>query len=365
MAMQGLQSELFWRGRKVLLTGHTGFKGAWLAMCLERLGAVVTGVALPPSSSPNLFTAAGVERRLTSHMVDVRDADGIAAIVRETRPEIVLHLAAQAVVRAGYAAPLETFSTNVQGTANVLDAVRNVDSVRVVVAVTTDKVYRNFEHEYPYRETDVLGGYDPYSASKAAAELVVDSYRDAYLQSSGVAVAAARAGNVIGGGDWTADRLIPDLVRAWSAGRSVEIRRPEAVRPWQHVLEPLHGYLVLAERLWSSPELAGAYNFGPNPGEAAPVKQVIELARHTFGKGEVVFGDAAAGPHEAGLLALDTSKARVRLGVQARWSLEEAVRRTLDWYRNWYTGADAYELCTFDITEFTTQARSGGAYGAL
>jgi len=342
----------FWSGKKVLITGHTGFKGAWLTLWLERLGATVCGLALPAATHPHLH---GLVRELVvgrSHMVDVRDADKVKAVVQAEQPDIVFHLAAQALVRAGYADPLDTFSSNVIGTAHVLEAVRASDSARVVVAVTTDKVYHNNEWVYPYRETDPLGGHDPYSASKAAAELVIASYRASFLAANGIAVASARAGNVMGGGDWSADRLIPDAVRAWGSGQVLHIRRPDAVRPWQHVLEPLAAYLVLAQRLWSSPGLAGAYNFGPAADAAVSVKQVIELARAAAGRGEVQYDADASGPHEAGLLSLDVAKASKVLGVHARWPLAHAVQRTLQWYAQWAEGRAAYDLCHADIDAF-------------
>lgn len=242
----------FFNGKKVLITGHTGFKGSWLALWLQQLGAQVTGIALPPATTPNIFSLLGfhqpspINHHLSSYYHDIRDAAGLAARVKEAEPEIVFHLAAQPLVRASYREPLTTFATNVMGTANLLDALRGVTSVRTVVAVTTDKVYRNIEHPYPYREEDPLGGHDPYSASKAASELIVSSYRDAFLAEQGVAIATARAGNVIGGGDWSEDRLIPDAVRAWQSDQPLDIRRPDAIRPWQHVLEPLAGYMALA-----------------------------------------------------------------------------------------------------------------------
>ncbi|WP_249127400.1 CDP-glucose 4,6-dehydratase [Bradyrhizobium lablabi] len=345
----------FWAGKRVLLTGHTGFKGAWLALWLHRLGASVVGVSLPPASEPNLVGLAGIADLVESHFIDIRDAAALASQVRAARPEIVLHLAAQALVRTGYREPLLTFGTNVQGTANVLEAVRGVPETRVIVAVTTDKVYRNVEHYYPYREADALGGHDPYSASKAAAEIVIASYRDAYLAGAGVAVASARAGNVIGGGDWCDDRLIPDAVRAWSNGHSLSVRRPDAYRPWQHVLEPLAGYLLLAERLWADPGLAGAYNFGPHTNEAASVRDVVQLASECYGKGDVVWGDGSEGPHEAGWLALETAKARHALGITPRWPLRESVKRTMHWYRRQHEGMNARDLCIGDIVEFEAE----------
>lgn len=342
----------FWRGKRVLLTGHTGFKGSWLALWLSRLGAVVTGVALPPDTTPALFELARVGADIDSHYCDIRDAAPLADLVHSARPEIVFHLAAQPLVRASYRQPVETFATNVMGTAHLLDALRGLPGVRVAVMITTDKVYRNNEWPYPYREDDALGGHDPYSASKAASEIVIASYRDAFLSTQGLAVASARAGNVIGGGDWAADRLIPDAVRAWQAGRPLEIRRPAAIRPWQHVLEPLAGYLVLAEKLWGQPELAGAYNFGPETAEAGTVREVIEQARSVYGAGEVLYGGGDAGPHEAGWLALEIAKARSVLGVRPRWALVEAIGRTLRWYRGQHEGADARALCEAELAAY-------------
>jgi len=352
-------SRDFWRGRRVLVTGHTGFKGAWLAFWLHRLGAEVTGMSLPPQTSPNLFSLADIGAITDSHFIDIRDAGTVAAVVKQAEPEIVFHLAAQALVRTSYREPLETFATNVLGTANVLNALRPLDSVRTVVAITTDKVYRNLEHPYPYRETDVLGGHDPYSASKAAAEIVIASYRDSYLRDKGIAVASARAGNVIGGGDWSADRLIPDAMCAWSAGQPLEIRRPQAVRPWQHVLEPLAGYLVLAQKLWSTPALAGAYNFGPPTCEAATVRTVVQLAQSEYGKGQVCWGDGSAGPHETSWLALEVAKTHSLLGITSRWALTETVRRTVYWYRLQQQGVPALELCEADLAAYESSLTPG------
>jgi len=346
----------FWQGKRVLLTGHTGFKGGWLALWLQQLGAVVTGIALPPNTTPNLFESARVAEGMHSHFGDIRDAAKLTEMVQAARPEVVFHLAAQPLVRASYREPVDTFASNVMGTVHLLDALRGLDSVRVAVMVTTDKVYRNLEHPYPYREDDALGGHDPYSASKAASEIVIASYRDAFLARQGVAIASARAGNVIGGGDWSEDRLIPDALRAWQSGRSLEIRRPQAIRPWQHVLEPLRGYLTLAEKLWHEPERAGAYNFGPLTHEAATVRDVIESAREAYGQGELFYGDGTEGPHEAGWLALETAKARVELGVVPRWSLTETVQRTMAWYRAQHEGRDARALCESEMQAYEADA---------
>jgi CDP-glucose 4,6-dehydratase len=343
----------FWKGRRVLLTGHTGFKGSWLAWWLVQMGARVHGLALAPATEPSLFTLLGLEHALAGHHLgDVRDRAAVARTVSECNPEVVLHLAAQALVRPGYEDPLGTFSTNVIGTATVMDALRYAPSLKVAVVATTDKVYRNREWAFPYREADELGGHDPYSASKAASELVVNCWRSSWLAGQGIALASARAGNVIGGGDWSCDRLLPDAVRAWQAGVPLEVRRPEAIRPWQHVLEPLCGYLRLAEVLWTRPQLAEAYNFGPPTTEAATVRQVIKEAQQAWGGGEVRWGSGCEGPHEAGWLALEVAKARQVLGVQPRWGLQQAVQRTLRWYRGLAEGSCAQALCQADLQAF-------------
>lgn len=359
--MNGAVNASFWRGRRVLLTGHSGFKGSWLTLWLHRLGAMITGVSLPPATTPNLFGEADVGALCQSHFCDIRDADALAALIRAARPEIVLHLAAQPLVRASYQEPRGTFGSNVMGTVHVLDALRGLPDIRAAVMVTTDKVYRAGRAHTPYREDDALGGHDPYSASKAACEIVVASYRDAFLSAQGVAVASARAGNVIGGGDWSDDRIIPDAVRAWQTGKVLVVRRPQAVRPWQHVLEPLAAYLTLAQRLWHEPALAGGYNFGPESGDAVPVRDVVELARGIYGKGAIRYGDGSEGPHESGWLALDSRKAQERLGIRPVWRLTDAVERTMAWYRARSEGADARQLCSDDISDFERSAADVGA----
>lgn len=352
MAVDMSANAEFWRGKSVLVTGHTGFKGSWLALWLSKMGADVSGVSLPPQSVPSLFELGALSERVKSHFCDIRDFKGVRELVEASRPEVVFHLAAQPLVRAGYRDPLGTFETNVSGTANVLESVKGIESVRVVVAITTDKVYRNQEHWFPYRETDELGGYDPYSASKAAAEHVISCYRDSFLRAQNVAVASARAGNVIGGGDWSEDRLIPDAVRAWSRGEALRIRRPQAVRPWQHVLEPLRGYLMLAEHLYANADLQGAFNFGPLNGGAATVETVINLAKGAYGRGEVIYDREDVGPHEAGLLTLEIAKSQSVLGFRPKWGLEESIERTMRWYASHLDGADVVSLCDADITGY-------------
>jgi len=351
-----LPAPSFWKDKRVLLTGHTGFKGSWMSLWLTRLGARVSGISLAPATTPNLFTLAGIGKCTDSHFCDIRNPQKVARLMADIEPKVVFHMAAQALVRPGYKEPLETFETNIMGTAHILEAIRNTSTVRLVVAVTTDKVYRNLEQTKPYRETDELGGHDPYSASKASSELVIASYRDSFLVDKGVAVASARAGNVIGGGDWSDERLVPDAVRAWGSNENLHIRRPQAIRPWQHVLEPLNGYMILAEHLWRSPELAGAYNFGPETNQAATVSEVIELARKAYGVGEVTSGSGLDGPHEAGYLSLEVSKAISVLGIKPTWDLKESVTRTMNWYHRQQLGEDAKRLCDEDITAY--EARS-------
>jgi CDP-glucose 4,6-dehydratase len=346
----------FWRGRQVLVTGHTGFKGAWLCYWLTRMGARVVGLALPPHTDPNLFSEAAIGSRVESLTVDIRDLEATRSGIAAARPEIVFHLAAQPLVLRSYKAPIETFSTNVLGTAHVLESLRDLPDAKVAVMITTDKVYANREWVYPYREDDPLGGHDPYSASKAACEIVISSYRSSFLREQGVAVASARAGNVIGGGDWSADRLIPDIAQAWKRGDSVRIRRPDSVRPWQHVLEPLCGYLVLAQRLAADSSLADTYNFGPESQDLAPVRSVVECARRTYPDARVEFDGNPSTPHEAGLLSLEIAKAKAALGVAPRWGLGEAVKRTMEWYRAFYAGEAGSTLCERDIKAFLGEA---------
>jgi CDP-glucose 4,6-dehydratase len=341
----------FWRGKRVLLTGHTGFKGAWLAIWLQRLGAEVTGLALPPETA-SLGEASGIERRIASIRDDIRDLAAVHRAFAAAAPEIVLHLAAQALVRRSYRQPVETFATNVMGTVHVLEAARQAPGVRAVVCVTSDKCYENQGGHAPYRESDRLGGNDPYSASKACAELVTGAWRRAFL-SGDKAVATARAGNVIGGGDWAADRLVPDCIRAFGAGRAVAIRNPQATRPWQHVLDPLCGYLLLAEQLWlRGQDVADAWNFGPSAADVQPVSRVAERLAEVWGDGAAWQADPGQHPFEAGQLAIDASLACRRLDWRPRLNLLPALDWTAGWYKQFAAGADAGPLVEADIERY-------------
>ncbi|AUT70302.1 CDP-glucose 4,6-dehydratase [Paraburkholderia hospita] len=346
----------FWRGKRVFLTGHTGFKGGWLTLWLQSMGAHVTGYAHAPDPEPNLYTCARIGEDMDSLIGDIRDAAGLHHALKDSAAEIVIHMAAQPLVRQSYVTPVETYETNVMGTVNLLEAIRQSDKVRATVIVTTDKCYENREWEWGYRENEAMGGYDPYSSSKACAELVTSAYRNSFFNPAQferhrVAIGSARAGNVIGGGDWAADRLIPDIVRAISRGEPVKVRSPHAIRPWQHVLEPLAGYLLLAERLFvDGPRFDGAWNFGPFDSDARPVEFIVdEMVRH-WGDGANWTLDTDLHPHEATYLKLDCSKARTRLGWQPRWNLSLALEHIVSWYKAEARAEDmrAYSLSQID-----------------
>jgi len=343
----------FWQGRRVFLTGHTGFKGSWLTLWLKAMGAEVAGFSLPAPTTPSLFEIARVADGIVHTEGDIRDADALAAAMMAFEPEVVLHLAAQPLVRASYADPVGTYATNVMGTVHLLEAVRRTTSVRSVVSVTTDKCYENREWAWGYREDEAMGGHDPYSSSKGCAELVTSAWRRSFLH-KGVAVATARAGNVIGGGDWAADRLVPDMLRAFECGAPVVIRNPLATRPWQHVLEPLAGYLMLAERLHADGQaVAEGWNFGPADDDAMPVGWIVERLTALWGDGARWALDDAAQPHEAHLLKLDCSKARQRLHWKPRWALDHALQRIVEWHKAWLARADMRAHCLQDIAAYT------------
>jgi len=337
----------FWCGKRVLLTGHTGFKGSWLSLWLQSMGAQVVGYALAPPTEPSLFEVAGVGAGMTSVIGDILDLEHLRSVFAEHKPEIVIHMAAQPLVRYSYAEPVETYSTNVMGTVNLLEAVRGTPGVKAVVNVTTDKCYENREWAWGYRENEAMGGYDPYSSSKGCAELVTAAYRNSFFNSAtfnvkhSTAIASARAGNVIGGGDWAEDRLIPDIMRAITQGRSVTIRNPHAIRPWQHVLEPLSGYLKLAQKLYEEgAAYAEGWNFGPNDEDAKPVQWIVEQLTQSWGEGASWLLDGGEHPHEAHYLKLDCSKAKGRLDWHPRWHLDEALKRIVDWQKQYLYGRD-------------------------
>ncbi|HJQ55866.1 MAG TPA: CDP-glucose 4,6-dehydratase [Vineibacter sp.] len=344
----------FWAGRSVLITGHTGFKGAWLTLWLSRLGAHVHGFALAPDTEPSLSNWVD-DGRIESLLADIRHLESIEACIGRARPTVVFHMAAQALVRASYTNPVGTYATNVMGTVNLLEALRQVGGVLAAIVVTSDKCYENRETLAAYRETDPMGGHDPYSSSKGCAELVTAAYRNAYfgLEAS-CRVASARAGNVIGGGDWSADRLIPDIVRAFAAGQSVPIRHPNAVRPWQHVLEPLAGYLRLAERLASAEgrDFAEGWNFGPADADCRDVAYIADRLATAWGSGAAWQKNPGQHPHEASFLKVDASKARARLGWRPRLQLNDALDWTMDWYRAQLDGEDAARLCLAQIERY-------------
>ena len=336
----------FWRGKRVLMTGHTGFKGGWLSLWLQAMGAKVVGYALDAPTNPSLFEVAEVGKGMTSIIGDIRDLEKLRAVFAEHKPEIVIHMAAQPLVRYSYIEPVETYSTNVMGTVNLLEAVRSIASVRAVVNVTSDKCYENREWIWGYRENEAMGGYDPYSSSKGCAELVASAYRNSFFNPAKysehhVALANARAGNVIGGGDWADDRLIPDILNAISDGRPVVIRNPHAIRPWQHVLEPLCGYLQLAQKLYEEgTAYAEGWNFGPNDEDAKPVQWIVERLTQQWGDDASWERDNADHPHEAHYLKLDCSKAKMRLDWQPRWNLARTLEMIVAWQRAYMTKED-------------------------
>jgi len=366
-----MMTPSFWSGRRVFVTGHTGFKGSWLCLWLQRLGAQVTGFSLAAPTQPSLFEEAEVARGIDHIAGDVRDSATLRNAMREARPEIVFHLAAQSLVRQSYADPVETYSTNVMGTVHVLDAARHVDGLRAVVNVTTDKCYENLETRRAYIETDTLGGRDPYSNSKACSELVTAAFRQSFFErdggsDKGVGIASARAGNVIGGGDWAIDRLVPDLLRAFDRGEPAIVRRPHAVRPWQHVLEPLAGYLALAERLHAQPgHYAGAWNFGPRPDDMRAVDEIASALTTALGAGAnfVVQAEADA-PHEAGLLLLDASKARSELGWESLLKLEEALVWIAKWHRARQSGESVRHITLEQIAQYEDRIGKKTAHAA-
>jgi CDP-glucose 4,6-dehydratase len=346
----------FWSGKRVLLTGHTGFKGSWLSLWLQSMGADLAGLALPPPTIPSLFLTARVAEGMTSHDGDIRNFEPVHAVMLNFRPDVVIHMAAQPLVLYSYNNPIETYATNVLGTVHVLEATRQVGSARVVVNVTTDKCYENIDSIWGYREDDRMGGYDPYSSSKGCSELATDAFRRSYFQQKGVGIASARAGNVIGGGDWSENRLIPDILDAFGRGQPARIRNPSSTRPWQHVLEPLAGYLTLAEKLWQQPEMySGGWNFGPKDKDVEPVKSLVERVAKHWGPGATWEVDNKEQAHEAKYLKLDISKAKQYLDWHPRWNIDKALSKTVDWYKAWLAKEDVNTLCIEQINEYMNE----------
>lgn len=342
----------FWKNKKVFITGHTGFKGAWLSLWLHSLGAKVTGYALSPPTNPSLFQLAQLEELIDHHLGDVRDCERLTQVLCSAKPELVIHMSAQPLVRESYRTPKETFAINVMGTVHLLEAVRRCTEVRAVVNVTTDKCYENQEWHWGYRENEALGGHDPYSSSKACSELVTAAWRKSFLAMAGVGVATARAGNVIGGGDWASERLLPDLLRALDEGETVKIRSPQAIRPWQHVLEPLCGYLLLAERLYREGEkYSGAWNFGPMDNDARNVLWIVRWLADKNNDFNCVLEDSIQ-PHEAGFLKLDSSKSRTLLGWVPRYDLDTSLTKILEWHKAWRQGDNMRTVTQMQIESY-------------
>lgn len=353
----------FWQGKKVFVTGHTGFKGSWLVLWLKSMGAEIYGYSLASPTTPSLFDVANVADCLTANTIaDIQDASSLEKAMMTAKPEIVLHLAAQSLVRLSYAEPVLTYATNVMGTVNLFEAIRKTSSVRAVVNVTTDKCYENKEWVWPYREDEAMGGYDPYSSSKGCSELITSAYRRSFLAERRTAVASARAGNVIGGGDWAQDRLIPDFLRAIDQGQTLNIRSPNAIRPWQHVLEPLSGYLLLAENLYLHGErFAEAWNFGPSEDDAKPVAWIVDRLTTNFTSADWNI-DNKPQLHEANYLKLDSSKARTQLSWKPKWRLETALEKIISWNQHWRNGGDMHAFSLAQIAEYqnTNEALSNG-----
>ncbi len=360
--MKASVSAAFWQGKKVFLTGHTGFKGSWLALWLQGMGAQVKGFALAPPTTPSLFEQAQVERGMhASQIGDIRDLAAITESMTAFDPDILIHMAAQPLVRLSYREPVETYATNVMGTVHVLEAARQCPSLRAIVNVTTDKCYENQEWEWGYRENEPMGGHDPYSNSKGCVELITSAYRNSFFNTErAAALASARAGNVIGGGDWADDRLIPDILRAVAQGEPVVVRNPKATRPWQHVLEPLSGYLVLAQQLWEHGHaVAQGWNFGPRDQDARPVEWILDYMVQAWGDGARWQLDKYPQPHEARYLKLDISKARAHLKWEPTWNLETTLTYIVNWHRAWLQGDDMHARCVDEINSYMAAMASG------
>ena len=354
MVIMRTVDRTFWKSKRVFLTGHTGFKGSWLSLWLEDMGALVKGYSLEPYTEPSLFEVAKVSLGIESEFGDIRDYDKLKSTITAFSPDIILHLAAQPLVRDSYEDPLGTYETNVMGTANLLQASRELPDLKSIVIVTTDKCYENREWEWGYRENEAMGGYDPYSSSKGCAELVTSAFRRSFFQSTNVAIASARAGNVIGGGDWSKDRLIPDVLRSYNQGDQVIIRNPKATRPWQHVIEPLSGYLILAEELYNKgQDFAGAFNFGPRDEDCQSVESILNTINVNWEDCPGWKLDNEANPHEARFLKLDISKAKDKLNWTPKWNLESTIKRIVDWNTAFNRQENMREHCINEIKSYS------------
>lgn len=343
----------FWQSKRVLVTGHTGFKGGWLSLWLQSLGAELKGMALEPDAKPSFYEVSSVAEGMEHQVMDVRNFEDVRTLMSDFRPEIIFHLAAQPLVRQSYKSPVETYETNIMGSLHVLEAARQVSSVRAIVNVTTDKCYENREWVWPYRESDPLGGNDPYSSSKACVELLSNSYRKSFLSDSSIAMATVRAGNVIGGGDWSVDRLIPDVLSSLQRRQTISIRNPKAIRPWQHVLEPLSGYIILAERLFAEGhKYAGSWNFGPSHDDVQNVESIVEKLCHRWGEKPSWSWQSGQHAQEAGILKLDISKAREELGWVPLWGLDLSLSMVVEWHKSWLAGEDMRAVSLDQIASY-------------
>ena len=356
-----MMNPSFWKDKKVFITGHTGFKGSWLSMWLTSLGANVKGFALAPHTETSLFNETNVSQQMHSEFGDIRDYDTLLSSIKNFQPDIVFHLAAQALVRHSYHNPRETYSTNVMGTLNVFEALRAVDGVKVIINVTSDKCYENKEWIWGYRETDAMGGYDPYSSSKGCAELLTASYRQSFFhpndyEKHGCALASVRAGNVIGGGDWSSDRLVPDTLKAFQNSQSVMIRNPSAIRPWQHVLEPLSGYIILAEKLYHhGQDYSEGWNFGPLAKNEISVGEIVQMLANSWGGGANWNVDQSTQPHEANFLKLDCSKAISKLGWYPKWDIQDVIFKIVSWHKAWLNQQNMLDYCLSEIHQYSQQ----------
>jgi CDP-glucose 4,6-dehydratase len=357
--VKGTVSPSFWKGKKVFLTGHTGFKGSWLSLWLQHMGAIVKGFALEPNTSPNLFTEARVALNMDSHIGDITDLKSITESMKVFNPDVLIHMAAQPLVRLSYQNPVLTYSTNVMGTVNVLEAARLCSNLKAIVSVTTDKCYENKEWVWAYRENEPMGGHDPYSSSKGCAELVISTYRNSFFyDTNSPYLASARAGNVIGGGDWSNDRLIPDILKAFEKNEVVVVRNPMAIRPWQHVLEPLSGYLVLAQHLYNDgSDFAEGWNFGPKDEDCKSVSWILDKMVNKWGNGVSWELDKNNNPHEARYLKLDCSKAATQLNWYPQWNLDSTLESIIDWHQNYLLGKNIQEKCVLEIIKYQNKIK--------